>query len=122
MAIFSCRGSLQPPDPNIPEPNGVAVILQYKWPFERGALKFGGSRRVAFHRNMILNEYAVVKHGERTRFDFAIRSRLRGVKDDVVGLPLARLARRIHQWCIVSVERARLAVGVSLVVVGIEHL
>src|SRR3954463_5812099 len=46
----------------------------------------------------------------------------RPVEDDVVGLPLSRRTRRIHQRRILSVHRARLPIGISLVLVGIEHL
>ena len=44
------------------------------------------------------------------------------MEDDVVGLPLSRRTRRIHQRRILSVHRARLPIGISLVLVGIEHL
>src|SRR3954462_9602024 len=46
----------------------------------------------------------------------------RRMEDDVVGLPVSRGTRRIHQRRILSVHRARLPIGVSLVLVGIEHL
>src|SRR3954469_20561415 len=46
----------------------------------------------------------------------------RPVKDDVVGLPLSRRTRRIHQRRVLYVHRARLPIGISFVLVGIEHL
>src|SRR5690606_28463090 len=42
--------------------------------------------------------------------------------DDVVALPLARRAARIHQRRILAIDRARLAVSVGGVLPGVEHL
>src|SRR5258706_8020317 len=73
--------------------------------------------------DVVLGEDAVVKDGDvRGASDFAIGIETRAVPDDVVGLPLAWSARGVDQRRILAVDRGGLAIGVSLTVVGIEHL
>ena len=46
----------------------------------------------------------------------------RGFESDVVGLPLAGLARGIHQRRPLSVDRSSLPIRVGGIVVGVQHL
>ena len=71
---------------------------------------------------MVLNEHAVLQHGEGTGPHLAIGELLGRVENDVVGLPLAGLAAGVDQRGVVAVERAALAVRIGLVVITIEHL
>jgi len=57
----------------------------------------------------------------RTR-DLARRIEPRAVEDDVVCLPLAGRATGVHQRWKLSVDRRRLAVGIRLVLVRVQHL
>src|SRR5439155_19986067 len=50
------------------------------------------------------------------------RRESRSREDDVVALPGAGLARRVHERWILAVHRRGLAVGVRRVVVAVEHL
>ena len=73
-------------------------------------------RRDAHHLDVILREHAVVEDGEiRALEQLAVAVEHRGVEHDVVGLPLARLAARVHERRVLLVDRRRLAVEVGLV-------
>src|SRR5262245_4924147 len=72
---------------------------------------------------VVLDQDAVVEGGDRGfLLDPAVVAEDRRVVDDVVGLPFTGFAAGVDQRRILFVNRAGLAVEVSLVVVRIEHL
>jgi hypothetical protein len=112
-------------DPDVAIANGIAVILQLQWGFVwtgnvGGDIADGGAS-VDF--GVVLDEHAVVEDGYAGGFeDFAGRVDVGSVENDVVGLPLPRWARSIHERWILAVDGGSLTVGVGFVFVGIEHL
>ena len=73
--------------------------------------------------DVVLNEHAVVQHRDpRPVDDLSLLVEFRGVEDDVVRLPLAGLARSIHQRRVLLVDRAGLTVVVSLILIRVEDL
>jgi hypothetical protein len=84
-------------NPYIAEAHGVAVVLEVK----RALLHETFERRrrggLGSHRNMVLDEHAVMQHRVRAGLHLAVGELLRGMEDDVVSLPLARFAARIDQ-------------------------
>ena len=63
--------------------------------------------------DIVLDENAVMEDGDTGGAQqFAAGIETRAVEDDVVGLPLARRARGVHEWRILAVNGASLAVGV----------
>ena len=75
------------------------------------------------HRRLVVvDQNAVPKHREIGRLNILLAIEFRRLKDDVVGLPFARFARDVLQRRPLSVNGARLAVGVRRIVIGIEHL
>src|SRR6187200_207652 len=73
--------------------------------------------------DMILREHSVVEHSEeRTLEHFAVAVEHRRFEDDVVGLPLTRLAAGVYEWGVLLVNGRRLAVKVCLVLKRIENL
>src|SRR5713226_4058139 len=83
---------------------------------------FAVSRRAAqFH--IVLHQCAIVKNGFASGAEqLASLIKTRPVKDDIVSLPLAGRARRVHQWWILTVDSGCLAISISFVFVGIEYL
>src|SRR5205823_9096800 len=77
----------------------------------RGALHMRGG---AHDADVVLGEHAVVEHSDvsRTR-EFARLVETRAMKDDVVGLPLARRTAGVDEWRVLSVDRGGLSVGVG---------
>src|SRR5262249_20723979 len=71
---------------------------------------------------MALRHHAVMDHGDICRLGYLRAFETRPFEDDVIGLPFTRLSRRVHQWGPLSVNRRCLAIGVRLVVIGVEHL
>ena len=79
--------------------------------------------RGAENLRMILHQHAVLQDGdERGAFRLAALIETRGLENDVVGLPLARLAAGVHQRRALLVNRGRLAVEIRLILVRIEDL
>src|SRR5678815_4202569 len=80
-------------------------------------------RRRPGQHDVVLNEDAVVQDGEprRTR-DLARRIESRPMEDDVVRLPLAGRATRVHERRELPVDRRGLAVRIRLVLVRVEYL
>src|SRR6267143_743416 len=115
------RGS-EPPYPDVAIADGIAVVLQNQRAFWRDALEVCRAGRVAGHRNVVLNQHAIVQDRERAWNRFSIRTRFRRMENDVVGLPFPRLARCVDERRVVFVEGAGLTVEVSLVFKRIEHL
>ena len=56
--------NLQRPDPNVSEPHRVAVVLEVERPFVGDTLERRGSSRLSIHRDMVLDQNAVVEHRE----------------------------------------------------------
>src|SRR5215208_897396 len=109
---------LQPPDPDIAIPHGISVVLQPQRFLRR--VRNVKCRAVVVgdpvDLDVVLYQNTVVQHGHaRTVNDLSLFVELRRVKDDVVGLPLARPSRRIHQWRVLLVNRSRLAVVIRSV-------
>ena len=77
----------------------------------------------AWEFDVVLDQDAVLNDGEgRLSRDFAILVEQRAMVDDVERLPFAGFAAGVHQRHGPAVESAALAVGIGLIVVGIEHL
>src|SRR5438046_1573950 len=85
------------PYPHVTVPYRIAVILQIERAFGRDTLERRGRGWLAIYRYMILNEHAVVQHRERARQHLPVRLRFWRVKDNVVSLPLARLAASVDE-------------------------
>src|SRR5207247_1007640 len=74
-------------------------------------------------RNIVLDQHAVVQDRQaRRRFHFALLVETWPRENDVVSLPLTRRTRGVDQRRVLAVSRAGLAVGVSDVLIRIEHL
>src|SRR5438309_4142512 len=112
-------------DPDVAIAYGMAVILQQQrqpvgMRCVMGALPV---HRPAGDDRVVLDEHAVVQHRHPRRVAHgAVRCEAGPVKNDVVGLPLARRAARIDERGGLSVDGGGLAVGVRVAVIGIEHL
>jgi hypothetical protein len=101
------------------------MILQDERFFGCVSFIFGHTigRRGSFDLGVILNENAVVQHGHGAWFEeSALFIEARGVEDDVVSLPLGRFPGGIDQRRMLFIDGAGLAVGISFILVGIEHL
>ena len=73
--------------------------------------------------DVVLDEDAVVEDGERgLSRDLAVLIEERAMIDDVIALPLARLAAGVDQRHGTAVQRPALAVRIGLVLIGIEDL
>ncbi len=71
----------------------------------------------------VLDEHAVLEGGDPRGLDQgALRIEAGAPEDDVIGLPFPRGERGIDQGRVLPVGGAGLAVGISVVVVGVEHL
>src|SRR4029077_15199246 len=112
-------------NPDVAIAYGMAVILQQqRQPVGvRRVMRALPVHRPAGDDRVVLDEHAVVQHGHPRRVAYrAVRREAGPVKDDVVGLPLARRAARVDERRGLPVHRSRLAVGVRVAVIGIEHL
>ena len=73
--------------------------------------------------NVILNEYAIVNDRHVAwRYYGSVLGKARSAKENVVALPLTRLAARVDHRDVLLVDARSLAVRVSAIVIGIEHL
>ena len=82
------------------------MILQHQRPIFAGVgiVAAGGA---AADGHVILHQDAVVQHGDGPRRrDLPVRPALRSVKNDVVGLPLSRRTRHVHQGRVLAVQRS----------------
>src|SRR5581483_1230454 len=102
----------------------VAVRLQFdRRPVKLFVKGLADIARLAFQFKMILYNYSIEEHGRvRRRLHRSIIVEGRSGPDDIVDLPLSRLARRICQWDRLLVKAARHAIYVGLIVVGIKDL
>ena len=98
------------------------MVLEVEGAFFDQAAQGGGGGGLRADGDVVLDENAVVQDGEGTVAHGAVRGFLGGAKDDVVGLPFARLATGVDQRGAVAVERAALAVGIGLVLVAVQDL
>ena len=90
------------------------------WSVVREPLEPGGGPERLL---VVLHEDPVVEQGDPRRLqELAGRVEPGAAEGDVVGLPLAGRARGVEQGRILAVDRPRLAVGVGLGLVGVEHL
>ena len=78
-----------------------------------------GRRRLTFHLPVVLDEDAVEEDRDGTRMDERLALPDGLMEDDVVDLPLARLALRVHERRILGIDGARLAVGIVLDELGL---
>ena len=76
----------------------------------------------SYEFNMVLDEYAILKNGERSPPDDLIAFENRTMENNILRLPLARFSADINQGNRPAVERSALAVGIGLVIVGIKNL
>src|SRR5262249_54310693 len=97
-------------NPHVSKTDWIAVILKVKRPFCWQALERRGRRRSPVDRYVILYQNPIMQHRKGPRLHLPIRRILRRVEDDVICLPLARLSTGIHQWRVVPIESAGLAV------------
>src|SRR5690606_38879311 len=100
------------PDPDVAEPDRLAVILERKRQpvgvglVGRAHLMAGGSQQ----RHVLLDQDAVVQHRHACRRDDLAGAVKPGpTEDDVITLPRSRRQRGIDQWRILAVYRAGLA-------------
>lgn len=115
------------PNPDVPEQDGVAVILQLQ-----GALVGVGDvvgdgvgpapAGAAGQFVVVMNEHAVMKDGEGGAFNDLIPFEDGPMEDNIVGLPFSGFARGIDQGFLAPIERARLAVGIGGVFIGVQDL
>jgi hypothetical protein len=71
---------------------------------------------------MILDHYAILKNRDvRRNLEFSIPEP-RGIKDDVVVLPLAGFARSVHERRVLAVNRSGLPIGIDQVPAALEYL
>jgi len=71
---------------------------------------------------IVLDQHAVEERRDPSRFDDLTFLQLGGRENDIIYLPLAGLANGIHERRRLTVDSARHTVGVSGIIVGIEHL
>src|SRR5262245_48918309 len=109
-------------DPNISEADRVAMILKIQRALLSHCFERGGCRGHTFNGNMILNEHAIVQHGEGARLDLTIGELFGCVEDNIIDLPFTRFARCIDQGCFMPIKRAALAVRIRFVLVRVQHL
>src|SRR6266480_2268405 len=113
------------PDPDVPVPGRVTVVLQEEGQPVRVWLV---ARTPPVHRptgdhRVVLHQHAVVQHRDPRRVPHGPVGREAGPSEnDVVGLPLAWGSARVHERRRLTVYGPGLAVGVGLVVVRIEYL
>src|SRR5215813_4801459 len=101
------------------------MILEQERLLERVRLVSWGSLRTGqpFDLDVVLYQDTILQDRDVCRPDqFAGFGKARGVIDDVVGLPGPWFTADIHQRRVLFVNSAGLAVIISLVLVGIEHL
>ena len=72
---------------------------------------------------VVLNQHPVEKHGHARRaLERAVGLEVRPVEDDVVRLPVAGRSRGVDERGILAVDGAGLAIGIRVVLVGVEDL
>src|SRR5579871_5342861 len=71
---------------------------------------------------MVVDDKAVVQHGHIRRADQGLSLEARAGPEDVVALPLARLAAGVDERRILPVDRGRGAVRIGEVIVTVQHL
>ena len=77
----------------------------------------------AVQGHMIQHQHAIVKDSHRGgAADAAVLAKLWRFEHDVIGLPFTRCSRCVHQWNVLLVHASCLAVGLGVVIEGIEHL
>jgi len=109
-------------DPDIAVAHRIPMVLQHQGTCGSCTRKLRRHRGISHNWDMVLNQHPIVQHCERSWLNLTICTRFRGVKQNVVNLPLTWLAGRVHQRSVVTIERSCLAVEVGLVLIGIEHL
>src|SRR5688500_12225719 len=113
-------------DPDVAEADGVAVLVQLDRALGAAGLVVvaevlvaGGAEELG----LVVDQDAVVEDGGAGfAGDLAAFVPARAFEDDVVGLPLAGRARGVDHGRVLAVHRAGAAVGVGLVLVGVEDL
>ncbi len=82
------------------------------------SLNFG----VTQDRSIGLHHDPIEDDGDHCSLNQALSVELGCVPDDVVGVPFARLADRVHQRWVLAVDRTNSTVGVSGILIVIENL
>src|SRR2546426_8204883 len=112
-------------DPDVAVASRLIVVLQQQRQFP-GMRLVGRARHIRGgpgERDIVLHQYPVMQRGDvRGTQQFAGGIKAGPVKNDFVGLPLARRQTGVDQRRILSVNRSGLSVGVGLVLIGIQNL
>lgn len=125
--VIFFRNNLQPSPPDIAETHRgnrrtpeAAMVLQP----ERSRFAPNPELLTGVDRNFVLHQDAVENDGDRRLLgDPPIgRVALRGLENDIEGLPLARLASGIDERRGLVIETAERTVAIGRIFVGIENL
>ena len=100
------------------------MVLQLDWP---GAMllvfRHITMTARAIHLLLIMNDHAIMNHRHgRLTHELASLVPLGRKEGDVIGLPFPRRAADIYFGQKLTVQRGALTIGVTDVVVGVEHL
>ncbi len=116
-------GKFSKPDVSVPDRVPVVLKGEGASAFTSGISMVLQPRCRTERLHVVLDEDTVVENGEASRLiDLPFLGELRCPKDDVVGLPFPRFATDIDEWRKLTIDGSRLAVGIGLVLVGIENL
>ena len=112
-------------DPDVAEPNRVAMILKQDRPL--GTMRPVVGQRTVCHgadqgRVIVYDDTVVEYSCVRGRLERAVCLEAGGREQDVIGLPLSWLARRIDQWWVLSINRRGMAVGIGQVIERVKDL
>ena len=121
------RSLLKLPKPDVAEADRLArIAVRLELDRRRPMAAVGRLAAVdglAFKADMVLDQDAVVKGGEvGRRLQLSVGMEGRRGPDDIVGLPLAGRAHRVHQRRMLLVDAPRLAVDVGVVSIAVENL
>ncbi len=112
-------------NPDVAESNRVAMILdvnrQFVW--VRRVVWRLVEKCSTLQREVVVNHDAIVQYRDvGGLYQFSLSVELGGLEDDVIRLPLARLARRVDGGRGLLVDGSALSVEVGFVFVGVENL
>src|SRR3954465_11031641 len=71
---------------------------------------------------VVVHQHSIEQHGEIGGLHDRVAIHLRCLKDNVVGLPLARLARGIREWWPLAVNRSELSIRIRRIIPAVENL
>ena len=91
-------GSVQLADPDVAVTDRIAVVLEEQRSCGSRPGQLRRNRGVTLDRNVVLNQYSIVQHRERTGLNLALGSRLGRMEHNVVGLVISRQLRKVSGW------------------------